>query len=454
MDDLIPKLDSLSSEELGQLIKTLEKLLKTKTAKKEQPITPGPVLHAAEDDLVRLIQPGLDNNLVGEVFEHLKTLDYHPNAKNPHSPAIFLYGEQSYCYNSQSAAVKPVPYSSNDTMRQLLEAVNSELNTSFNSMLINKYRDYKCHLKAHKDDEKCLDPTSPIATLSLGKTRKFMIYRDPDQRNPVKELTLTHQSLLVMEPGFQEQYRHAVAPGGKNKRNERGVRFSVTLRRLIPAQAQSEGTSTNTTVKPAEPSSTTHTTPTQPTLPDTLVFGSSLVKGLKAPILSKYSKTFKVFCNGGAHVNQIFKDVQKVRDGGEVDCSKVTGVFLLCGGNDVEGLKSRNDIRSIFWDFEDLLDITREVFPFAKINIISLLPRRTTYKNHIYNMYRLNNWLRDFCKVEGVRFVDVFTHYLIKSPRAWTLNNKLFNSGALHFSAIGDSVLAKVLIGVANSPRG
>ena len=60
-------------------------------------------------------------------------------------------------------------------------------------------------------------------------------------------------------------------------------------------------------------------------------------------------------------------------------------------------------------DFEDIIDLTREVFPVATLNIISIIPRRSMYRSHINNMHNMNEWLSDFCKRENVRFVDIFT---------------------------------------------
>jgi hypothetical protein len=68
-------------------------------------------------------------------------------------------------------------------------------------------------------------------------------------------------------------------------------------------------------------------------------------------------------------------------------------------------------------------------------------------------MLVFNEWLEDYCKAEGLRFVNVWSFFLLRGPTIWPLNKKLFNGRLLHFSKIGDSVLAKVIIGVANSPK-
>ena len=93
------------------------------------------------------------------------------------------------------------------------------------------------------------------------------------------------------------------------------------------------------------------------------------------------------------------------------------------------------------------------IFPNAKISIVSLIPRKAWYYTHIRNMHKLNEWLELFCSENSCRFVNMFTHFLNKLPHIWELNRKLFKNDLIHFSNIGNSVLAKVLIGVANSPR-
>ena len=152
-------------------------------------------------------------------------------------------------------------------------------------------------------------------------------------------------------------------------------------------------------------------------------------------------------------MKDIYEDIEKLRDGGKHDTTSVSSIFLLCGGNDVENLKNDSSMAFVFEDIEDLVDLAREVFPNANLNFISLIPRRSKYLYHIRNIHRVNEWLMSFCRKEAIRFVDIFSFYLYKTPSIWTLNSKLFNGSKLHFNTTGDSVLAKVLIGVANKPR-
>ena len=106
---------------------------------------------------------------------------------------------------------------------------------------------------------------------------------------------------------------------------------------------------------------------------------------------------------------------------------------------------------SVFEDFENLINTTKQVFPVSKINIISVIPRRARYPAHIRNMNRFNFWLEGICKDVHIRFVNIFTFYLDK--RTGYLNKTLFKNDLLHFSNRGDSVLGKLLIAVSNRPH-
>ena len=435
---------------------------------KQSPKKPPPV----DDDMFQFQhQPNLGEELLSEVFRHLKTLEYHPNSRNPLSPEIHLFGSQRYCYNTQSAAVYPTPITAGNTMSALLGAVNDKLGTSYNSMLINKYRNLNCFLGAHKDDEECIDPSAPISTLSFGATRRMQIAQDEAKHTPVKVLTLTPRSLFTMMPGFQNKYWHSIAPGRRSVNKEKGVRYSITFRQLFPRTEELIHDSVSDKDVPVQQPISAEPTPAPSQLvpasevkseeisvspsaacPDTLVFGSSLTKGLDEDLLSKYSSNFRVFTHRGAQVKDIYEDVEEVIRK-EDDTRKVKTIFFLCGGNDIQNLKRDDDIKFVYEDLEDLISLTSEAFPNAKINILSLIPRRSVYRRHIENMHTFNRWLSDFCNKEAIRFVNIFSFFLNKTPTIWYLNKKLFNGSKLHFNSKGDSVLAKVLIGVANIPR-
>ena len=479
LDRLSHKLDTLDNDGLLHLLNSLENMM-TKTrdilstkSPSQSPSTPVPrvppptptvtspvptVTSPSElADSFKYQSNALDGGLVSRVHQHVKGLNYHSNSRSPNSPDIFLYGNDSYIYNKQSSGVTPTPIITSLPMAELLLAVNRALNTNYNSMLINRYKNLHSYLDFHKDDEKSLDPDSSISALSLGATRRLLISPTEDKKNAAHTIKLEPGSLNTMLPGFQEQYYHSIAPGRRSINKERGTRYSITFRRVLPTTTElpiivEDVTKEKEDVINKETKKHEHDAE-QSSSPNTLVFGSSLAKGLDSTLLSRYEKKFRVFSNPGAKIKDIEHDIKDKATEGTLDASKVLSVFLICGGNDIENLRNDCDIEDVFIDYENLVKVATHTFPNARVNIVSLIPRRATYRTHINNMYKMNEWLEDFCLKNPIRFVNIFTHFLFKLPHIWHLNRKLFNDGKLHFNKIGNSVLAKVLIGVANFPR-
>ena len=301
----------------------------------------------------------------------------------------------------------------------------------------------------HQDNESVLVASSSVATLSLGATRRFNISPSDDKNNPMKTINLLNNSFLVMLPGFQTKYCHSVSAGRRSIRKERGERYSVPFRQInIPSPSGI----TEYIPKPPEQNSTPSPTlpRTNAAAPDTVVFGSSLVKHLDEGLLSKYEKTFKVYSHPGAHIRGIHKDLVKVAEGNKLNSDNVTTVFVLCGGNDLEDLSNDADISLTYEDYANLINCAKKYFPNAIINVISTIPRRTRYNTHIRNMHTFNIWLEKHCNKINVRYVNIYSFYVNK--RTGGLHKKLFNNDLLHFNVRGYSVLGKVLLGVANRP--
>ena len=89
----------------------------------------------------------------------------------------------------------------------------------------NQYRSGRDHMGYHSDDEPSLGVKPAIASISLGATRVFKLRSRLGKAKPVS-YELTHGSLVVMEPGCQEAYQHAVMKTARDV----GVRVNWTFR--------------------------------------------------------------------------------------------------------------------------------------------------------------------------------------------------------------------------------
>lgn len=112
-----------------------------------------------------------------------------------------------------------------ESMTNLLNMVNKEMNTSFNGILVNKYMNGNDYIGAHSDDESGLDPVGVVA-ISYGAERMFRI-RDKITKKIVKEVKTTHCSIMHMGGNFQQLYTHEI-PIEKNVKN---YRISFTFRK-------------------------------------------------------------------------------------------------------------------------------------------------------------------------------------------------------------------------------
>jgi alkylated DNA repair dioxygenase AlkB len=80
--------------------------------------------------------------------------------------------------------------------------------SDFNSCLLNFYHDGDDGMGWHSDNEKELDPYSPIASLSLGARRKFA-FRHKEDKTTIP-LYLESGSALIMRSPTQEFWQHAL----------------------------------------------------------------------------------------------------------------------------------------------------------------------------------------------------------------------------------------------------
>ncbi|CAA0097467.1 Uncharacterised protein [BD1-7 clade bacterium] len=126
-------------------------------------------------------------------------------------------------------------------MADIKQQVEAIAGCSFNSALLNFYRDGNDSVAWHADDEAELDDTVPIASISLGQARRFSIKpkkhylqrlasmgHNVSGRSATRRQELHHGSLLLMMPGVQKRWQHAVL-----KQPEiTGGRINLTFRKV------------------------------------------------------------------------------------------------------------------------------------------------------------------------------------------------------------------------------
>lgn len=105
--------------------------------------------------------------------------------------------------------------------------VEAYLNISFNSVLVNYYRDGDDHVGWHADNEPELGKQPFIASLTFGAQRRFEF----KQKHGLEcgHVALQNGTLLIMHPSFQHHWLHRIP---KTNAVDAG-RINLTFRRVV-----------------------------------------------------------------------------------------------------------------------------------------------------------------------------------------------------------------------------
>lgn len=110
----------------------------------------------------------------------------------------------SYTYSG----VKKNPEAWTPELLQMKAQLEKLAGCVFNSCLLNLYHSGEEGMGWHSDDEKELDPKAPIASVSLGASRKFAFRHKIDKTKA--SIILENGSVLMMQPPTQEYWSHSL----------------------------------------------------------------------------------------------------------------------------------------------------------------------------------------------------------------------------------------------------
>ena len=127
------------------------------------------------------------------------------------------------------SGIRNIPKAWTPTVLMLKTKAEAAAQTTFNSVLINRYRTGMDSMGWHSDKERELGPQPVIASVSLGTTRTFD-FRHAKTRQ-THTLQLTHGSLLIMRGRTQLDWAHRVP----KEPEARGERINLTFRYVDPS---------------------------------------------------------------------------------------------------------------------------------------------------------------------------------------------------------------------------
>lgn len=133
------------------------------------------------------------------------------------------YGDKPYSYSGTQFAAKPLT-AELAAIKQEVEKISQ---LTFNSVLINWYRDGQDCMGWHSDDEASLGKSPQIASVSLGQCRRFLLREKKDHSNK-RTINLENGSLLLMLGETQSQWQHSLPRSTKPMEDRINLTFRHT----------------------------------------------------------------------------------------------------------------------------------------------------------------------------------------------------------------------------------
>lgn len=165
----------------------------------------------------------LDREKANAFLEAFKTnIDWKQESMNMYGKQVNFprltawYGDNDKPYSFSGITLNPHPWTSE--LLEIKKLIEPICGVSFNSVLLNLYRNGEDSISWHTDAEKELGQNPLIASVNFGAERRFQL-RHNDTKETI-EIILKHGSLLVMKGELQHYWKHQV-PKQKNIQRER-----------------------------------------------------------------------------------------------------------------------------------------------------------------------------------------------------------------------------------------
>jgi alkylated DNA repair dioxygenase AlkB len=136
------------------------------------------------------------------------------------------YGDLGTDYSAAGKVSNPIPWTKELLM--IKEKVEPLVGISFNSVLLNYYRDGNDSVAWHSDRESVLGKNPIIASVSFGQVRSFDI-RSKANHHEKYSVRLEHGSFLLMKAGLQEHWEHRIAKSIQPMRPRINLTFRVVI---------------------------------------------------------------------------------------------------------------------------------------------------------------------------------------------------------------------------------
>lgn len=137
---------------------------------------------------------------------------------------VAWFGDEPYEYKYSKISRVAKPWT--NVLKQIKEIVESNCDESFNSCLLNLYRDGNEGMGWHADNEKELKRNGTIASVSIGAERKFSFKHKVSHE--VVDINLENGSALLMKGEIQQFWKHCLPKSKKISK----PRVNLTFRNI------------------------------------------------------------------------------------------------------------------------------------------------------------------------------------------------------------------------------
>lgn len=139
------------------------------------------------------------------------------------------YGELGVKYKYSGTTISAKLWT--PTLQFLVDKVHQITGHKYNFALVNRYKDGSDKMGFHKDDEKELCRSTPIASLTFGAERDF-IFRHQDKKSrgvSDEKMILTDGLLLLMNEPTNTYWYHGIPIRKQCKE----LRINITFRKIV-----------------------------------------------------------------------------------------------------------------------------------------------------------------------------------------------------------------------------
>lgn len=128
-----------------------------------------------------------------------------------------------YTYSGIKLIAQPWP----DVLSEIKHRIEHDFHISFNSALVNLYRNGYDSNGKHSDHEPEMGKNPIMASLSFGASRKFRVFHKT-KKNYKTELVLRHGDLVIMKGEMQHYWYHEIP----KEKKVLGPRINITFRTI------------------------------------------------------------------------------------------------------------------------------------------------------------------------------------------------------------------------------